>query len=430
VTAPVTVTNWAGNLTFTPAGRHRPATVAEVRRLAARSPRWRVLGSGHSFSPLAATSGDLLSLEALPRVVEVDTAGRTASVPGGVTYAWLAGELHRRGWALPAMASLPHLSVAGAIATATHGSGDTVGCLSAGVRTLDVVVPGGDLVTVDRDADPGTFPGHAVSLGALGAVVRVTLDVVPAYSVRQDVYEDLAAAALVERFDEVMSAAHSVSVFTGLRPRPDGPRSRVWRKAVIDASPAPDVSVEPPPTWLGSVRADEPRHPLPGGDPAACTEQLGRPGPWHERLPHFRAGAVPSRGAELQSELLVPRDSARAAVAGVLGLAAELAPVVQTCEIRTVAADTLWLSPAYGRDVVGVHVTWVPDPVAVLPAVRRLHAVLDPLGARPHWGKVTTADPAELAARYPRFDDFRRLAADVDPRGVLGNEFLDPLLRP
>ncbi|MGF1646755.1 MAG: FAD-binding protein [Kineosporiaceae bacterium] len=428
MSSPATLTNWAGNLTFTPRAFHRPTTVDELRRLVGGSRRWRVLGSGHSFSPLAVTSGDQVSLASLPQEVEVDSRRRTATVPGGARYAWVAAELDRRGWALPAMASLPHLSVAGAVATGTHGSGDTVGCLSTGVHGLEVVVPGGDVVTVDRESDAAVLPGYAVSLGALGAVVRVTLDLVPSYTVRQDVYEGMPAPILVERFDEVMGSAYSVSAFTDLRRTPDGTRFRVWRKARVPETAAADEPAAPG-RWLGATRADGPRHPIPGVDPAACTEQ-GRAGPWHERLPHFRAGFTPSRGEELQSELLVPRTAAAAALTAVLQLADDLAPLVQTCEVRTVAGDDLWLSPAGGRDVVGVHLTWVPDETAVLPAVRRLHRVLDPLGARPHWGKVTTLDPAELADRCHRLEDFRRLAADVDPHGALGNELLDALLRP
>ncbi|MGF1662681.1 MAG: FAD-binding protein [Kineosporiaceae bacterium] len=435
---PAALTNWAGNVTFTPAAAHRPRTVPELQALAARSRRWRVMGSGHSFSPLAATSGDLVSLAGLPVDLDIDPGARTATVGGGTTYAVLAAQLHAHGWALPAMASLPHISVAGAVATGTHGSGDHTRSLAASVRAIEAVVPGGDLLRVDRDRDPDVFPGHVVSLGALGGVVRVTLDVEPTYDMRQDVYEGMAAATLLAAFDEVMSSAHSVSAFTDLRAGPDGPRFAVWRKARVPgrATTGPggegDVPAGPeaPAQWLGATRAAGPRHPVPGADPAACTEQLGRAGPWHERLPHFRAGFTPSSGEELQSEFLVPRVSAWAALTAVLARAADLAPLVQTCEVRTVARDDLWLSPATGHDVVGVHVTWEPEPEAVLPAVRRLHDLLDPLGARPHWGKITTLEPAAIAARYPRIDDVRRLAAEVDPHGALGNPLLDALLRP
>jgi xylitol oxidase len=423
---PPTLTNWAGNVVLAPAALHRPTTVPDLQVIAARSPRWRVIGSGHSFSPLAATSGDLVSLAALPVDVDIDSTARTATVGGGATYAVLAGQLHARGWALPAMASLPHISVAGAIATGTHGSGDTTRCLAASVRALDTVVPGGDLIRVDREADPADFPGHVVSLGALGAVVRVTLDVEPTYDVRQHVYEGLPAAALVDAFDEVMSSATSVSAFTDLsRDDRGGIAFQVWRKDRVIGAEAGR-----PTEWLGARIADGPRHPLRGMEPATCTEQLGAPGPWHLRLPHFRPEFTPSNGEELQSEFLLPRPSAPAALAAVLGIAAELAPVVQVCEIRTVAADDLWLSPAQGRDTAGIHVTWMRDTAVVKPAVRRVQEVLEPFGPRPHWGKVFTTDLATVAARYPRMDDMRALVARVDPRGVLGNEVVDPLLRP
>lgn len=430
-----TITNWAGNVSFTPAALHRPTTVGQLQSIVSRSRRWRVIGSGHSFSALAATSGDLVSLVDLPLDLHIDPVARTVTVSGGATYATLARELDARGWALPAMASLPHIGVAGAIATGTHGSGDGTRCLAGSVRSIEAVVPGGDLLRVDRVEDPEVFPGHVVSLGALGAVARVTLDVEPTYQVRQDVYEGLPAATLLAAFDEVMSSATSVSALTDLSSVGGRGSARgvddvvfqVWRKARVDTA---GHHTPAPPEWLGARPATGARHPLPGIDPSACTEQMGVPGPWHLRLPHFRPEFTPSNGDELQTEFLVPRSSATAAVTGVLDLAGDLAPLVQVCEIRTVAADDLWLSPAHGRDTVGVHITWVRDTAVVLPAVRRLHDVLDPLGARPHWGKVFTADPGSLGERYPRIDDMRRLVAEVDPHGALGNDLVDPLLRP
>ena len=292
--------NWAGNVTFGAERFHRPASVPQLQRLVARSERVRALGTGHSFNPLADTPGDLVSAAGLPRLIDVDAAGETVTVSAGLTYGEVAVALHRAGRALPNLASLPHISVAGACATGTHGSGDGNGGLASAVSAVEMVTADGDLATVARDTDPARFPGTVVALGALGIVTRLTLDTVPAFGIRQYVYEDLPAGQVLEHFDEIFASAYSVSLFTGWR----GPGIRqAWLKRRADA---PDAGTAGP-WWMGGRRADGPRHPVPGMSPAACTEQLGVPGPWHERLPHFRPEFTPSAGEELQSEYLLPR---------------------------------------------------------------------------------------------------------------------------
>lgn len=411
-----TVRNWAGNITYQAAAVHRPESVDELRRLVKASRRLRVLGTGHSFNRIADTTGDLVSLDRLPRTVTVDPDRGTATVAAGMRYGEVAARLHEAGYALPNLGSLPHISVAGACATGTHGSGDRNGNLATAVTGLRLVTAEGDLFDVDRDSDPERFPGMVVNLGALGVVVEMTLAVVPTFQVRQYVYEGLPRAALAERFDEIMSRAYSVSVFTDWGEGPTVPQ--VWLKLR-------DGEEEPPPRWLDATRADGPRHPIAGLPAANCTAQLGEPGPWHERLPHFRLEFTPSNGDELQTEYFVPRERVAEAIAAVDSVRHLVAPVLQISELRTIAADDLWLSPAEGRDSVGFHFTWRQEEEPVLAAVAALDEVLAPLAARPHWGKIFTTSPEVLATRYPRFDDFRRLRAELDPSGVFGNEFVD-----
>ncbi|NUS89579.1 MAG: FAD-binding protein, partial [Streptomyces sp.] len=179
--------------------------------------------------------------------------------------------------------------------------------------------------------------------------------------------------------------------------------------------------------WLGARPADGPRHPVPGMPPAHCTQQAGVPGPWHERLPHFRPDFTPSSGEELQSELILPRDAAPEAFAALRRLGSRIAPVVLVSEVRTIAADDLWLSPAYGRDSVALHFTWAPDRAAVLKVVAAMEEELLPLGARPHWGKLTAAAPGDVVAGYERAADFGRLLHEYDPAGKFRNPYLDRL---
>jgi xylitol oxidase len=412
------LTNWAGNVQFQASAFHRPVTIAELQRLVAGSPRIRAVGSGHSFSRIADTDGDQVSLAGLPRQIEIDTAGQTARLSAGLRYSDVAPGLHEAGLALANLASLPHIGIAGAVATGTHGSGDRITSLATAVAELELVTAAGDVLTVSRDRDRDSFPGLIVALGAAGIVTALTLGLVPAYNVRQWVREDVPFEALTERFDEVMSAAYSVSVFTDWGPER---LLRVWLKAREPAR-------EPPPGWLGGRSAAADRHPLAGRPAQYATPQLGLPGPWHERLPHFRPEFTPSAGRELQSEFLIDRRSASAALSALDEIRAVLAPVTEVSEIRTVAGDDLWLSPAYGRDSACLHFTWVPDGAAVAPVVSAVEAALEPFAPRPHWGKISTIQPAVVADRYPRMDDFRRLVRALDPAAKFGNEFTAALL--
>ncbi|MFD6294995.1 FAD-binding protein [Streptomyces sp. NPDC060235] len=411
-----TLTNWAGNITYAAEELHRPASLAALRALVARSPRVRVLGSGHSFNRIAEPGPDgvLLSLAALPPAIDVDTAARTVRVSGGVRYAELARAVHAKGFALHNMASLPHISVAGSVATGTHGSGVANGSLASAVREIELVTADGSAVSLGRGDD--RFDGAVTALGALGVVTALTLDVEPDFGVSQHVFTELPLEGL--DFETVAASAYSVSLFTDWE-RP-GFR-QVWLKRRTDR-PLPDFPWAEP--------ATEAMHPVPGMPARNCTRQFGVPGPWHERLPHFRAEFTPSSGSELQSEYLLARSDALAALHALDAIRGTIAPLLQICEVRTVAADRQWLSPAYGRDTVALHFTWVDDTEAVLPVVRSVERALEPFAPRPHWGKVFAVPPEILRERYPRMTDFRTLVDGLDPAGTFTNAFVADLLPP
>jgi xylitol oxidase len=429
---PTPATNWSGTVEYRARELHTPTSVAELQRLVAGSPRIRALGTRHSFSHVADTTADLVSVAGLPPVVDVDTAGSTVTVAAGVRYGALARSVRDAGLALANMGSLPHISVGGACATGTHGSGVRNANLASSVRSLRMVTADGDLVTLSRDTDP-EFPGAVVALGALGVVVDVTLDLVPHYDVRQVVYLDLPEEQLLDgALGGVLAGGYSVSLFT----RWTSPGiDQVWLKRAVTGAGGtytddlPDDAVGAyPAQWRGARLATEAVHPLPGMPVENCTEQSGVVGPWNERLPHFRMEFTPSSGEEIQSEYLVPAHHGAAALAALSTIRERIASVLLVSEIRTVRADDLWLSESYDRDSVAIHFTWQRDPdgvAAVLPAVEELLAPFEP---RPHWGKVFTTDPDAVRAQYPRADDFRRLAASMDPRGTFRNEFLDRYL--
>ncbi|MFF5857298.1 FAD-binding protein [Streptomyces sp. NPDC012751] len=408
------VTNWARSITYAVGEFHRPDTFDALRSVVAGSAKVRVLGSGHSFNRITdpGPEGVLVSLAGLPPLIDVDTAARTVRVSGGVRYAELARAVDARGLALSNMASLPHISVAGSLATGTHGSGVGNAPLAAAVREVELLTADGSTVSIGR-GDAG-FDGAVTSLGALGVVTALTLDLEPAYRVEQYVFTELPLEGL--DFMAVAGVAYSVSLFTDWR-RP-GFR-QVWVKRRTDQAP-----VDFP--W--AAPATEAMHPVPGMPAAHCTAQSGVPGPWHERLPHFRAEFTPSSGAEIQSEYLLPRSAATAALHAVDGVRETVAGVLQICEVRTVAADAQWLSPAHARDSVALHFTWVRDEAAVLPVVRRLEEALAPFEPRPHWGKVFGIPAARLRDRYPRLAGFRDLARSLDPAGTFTNAFVRDLL--
>lgn len=411
----MTLTTWAGNYAYRAPEVASPRTVEELQEVVAGARHVRALGTRHCFNDLADGPGTLVSLEGLAPDVVLDEAARTVTVTGGTRYGTLARHLHAAGWAVHNLASLPHISVAGAVATATHGSGDASRNLSSAVAALDLVGPDGSLRRVTRADDD--FAGSVVALGALGVAARVTLDVEPTFLVAQEVHVDLPWSAALDRFDELTASADSVSLFTDWT---GDAVQQVWRKTRVgDGGSARRDHL------LGARPADGPLHPLPGIDPVSCTPQLGVPGPWHERLPHFRLEFTPSNGDELQSEYLVPRAHAVAALQAVRGLSAQVTPLLQVSEVRTVAADDLWLSTAYGDDRVGLHFTWKPlqpQVEAVLPA---LEEALRPFDARPHWGKLFADVDRDLARLYPRWDDFRALVARTDPDGVFRNDFVE-----
>ncbi|HEU5328544.1 MAG TPA: FAD-binding protein [Thermomicrobiales bacterium] len=408
--------NWAGNVTYQAARVYQPATLAEVQALVAGSRTIKALGSRHSFNTIADSPGEHISLERLAPRVTIDRERRTATVAAGVRYGELGQQLHRAGFALTNLASLPHISVAGACATATHGSGDRNGNLATAVAALELVTADGTVVRLsERDGD--AFRGAAVGLGALGVVTALTLSLVPTFAISQVVYENLALDMLLAHFDEITGSAYSVSLFTDWR---DARFNQVWLKQRVTDEDTAELN----PDFFDARPAARKLHPIASLSAESCTEQLGLPGPWYERLTHFRPDVLPSSGDELQSEYFVPRQHARAALQAIAGLRDRIAPLLQIAEVRTIAADDLWLSPCYERDSVAFHFTWTPDWPAVSQFLPVLEDQLAPFDVRPHWGKLFTLAPARLHALYPKLPDFQALLRRYDPQGKFRNAFL------
>jgi alditol oxidase len=408
------LTNWAGNYRYSTDKLVTLDSVEKVRSYVRDHDSMRALGTRHCFNGIADSPHALLSLKPMDRVVSLDPKASKVTVEAGVTYGRLGPYLHDKGFALHNLASLPHISVAGACATGTHGSGVRNGNLSTAVSAMELVTPDGDVVSLSRDKDGASFLGSVVHLGALGVVTKVTLDIRATFAVSQEVYEDLPTAQLAGNFDAIMSAGYSVSLFTDWQ---KGRISEVWVKRRVEEKAA-DL------TRYGATRASRNLHPIIDLSAENCTEQMGVPGPWFDRLPHFRMGFTPSSGKELQAEYFVPRGNAVDAILAIERLRDRITPHLFISEIRTIDADELWLSPCYKRPSVALHFTWKPDWDRVRELLPVIEKVLSPYNVRPHWGKLFATEPAILQSRYERMGDFKDLARKYDPRGKFRNPFL------
>ncbi len=409
--------NWAGNLTYSTDHLLTPASVDEVRQAVKSCAKLRALGTRHSFNAIADSTQNQISLKQLDSI-DIDDKTRTVTVGAGVTYGKLAPVIDARGYALHNLASLPQISVAGAISTATHGSGIQNGNLATAVAALEIVTADGQVIHLSREKDGDRFLGAVVGLGALGVTTRVTLNLLPTFQVAQSVYQNLSFDHLQHHFDEIFSSGYSVSLFTDWQ---NHQASQVWIKRRL----APGDKNEWQPEFFDAKLATRKLHPITALDATPCTEQQGIPGPWYDRLPHFRMGFTPSSGHELQTEYLIPYDRGYEAILAVEKLRDQITPHLFITELRTIAPDHLWMSTAYQRPSMAIHFTWKPEWPEVSRVLPKIEAQLEPFAPRPHWAKLFTIPPAQIQARYARLAEFKAQLKHYDPSGKFRNEFIN-----
>src|SRR5207302_1226114 len=330
--------NWAGNIEYSTDRLQTSTSLEQVQDYVKTQRKLKVLGTRHCFNNIADSKDQFLSLKPMDNVIAIEPAKRTVTVAAGITYGQLCPYLDAKGFALHNLASLPHISVAGACSTATHGSGEKNGNLATAASGLEIVKADGKVVNLSRERDRETFDGAVVGLGALGVITKVTLDIQPSFMMRQYVYENLPLSELKDHFDAIESSGYSVSLFT------DWQKQRVnevWIKSRVEAGQAFHAT----PDFFGAKLATRNLHPIAELSAENCTEQMGVPGPWFERLPHFRMGFTPSAGKELQSEYFVPGPHAVEAILAVERLRDQITPHLLISEIRTIAADSFCMSP-------------------------------------------------------------------------------------
>jgi alditol oxidase len=413
--------NWAGNLEYGTESLYTADSTEQIKEFARKQSKFKVLGTRHCFNKIADSTNQFLSLKPMDGATAVNAEEHTVTVDAGMTYGRLCPILDSRGFALHNLASLPHISIAGSCSTATHGSGDKNGNLATAVSALEMVTADGDSVKISRKKDGEKFAGAVVGLGALGIITKVTLDIQRSFQMRQYVYEDLPLNQVKEYFDAITSSAYSVSLFTDWRKERI---NEVWIKSRLEGGQAFNSK----PDFFGAKPATRNLHPIVELSAENCTQQMGVTGPWYERLPHFRMGFTPSAGKELQSEYFVPRQHAVEAILAVQRLNEEVSPHLLISEIRTIAADDLWMSPCYKQPCITIHFTWQQDWPAVGKLLPIIEKELAPFQARPHWGKLFTVAPATLRRRYEKLPEFVELCRAYDPKGKFRNEFLNRII--
>nr|WP_233713721.1 FAD-binding protein [Lederbergia citri] len=410
--------NWAGNFQYSTTNWHEPESVEEVQQLVSRLTKLRVIGTGHSFNSIADSNENIVSLQKINKVLSIDREKESVTVQGGIKYGDLCHVLQQHGYALHNLASLPHISVAGACSTATHGSGNSNQNLAAAVRAMDVVTADGNIATFSREKSKEELQGAVVGLGGLGIVLRLTLDVLPSCQLRQDIYENLPLAQLAHDIDTIFSSAYSVSLFTDWQ---DEMFNQVWLKSKL----MDDQTFSLGEDFYGAKAAKENLHPVPGVGAENCTAQLGVPGDWLDRLPHFRMDFTPSKGQELQSEYIFAREHAYDALCAISEIREQIAPHLLISEVRTIAQDELWMSPSYKQDSVAIHFTWQDKWAEVQQVLPIIEAQLEPFQAKPHWGKLFTTSPAKIQSLYEKMPDFQQLLMKYDPTSKFRNDFLN-----
>ncbi len=410
-----TVKNWAGNLTFSAKKYHRPTSIEEAQEIVRKSKKIKCFGTRHSFSDIADCDHEIISSDAFHDVLAMDEDAMTVTVGAGIRYGELALHLQKEGYALHNLASLPHISVAGACATATHGSGDTNGNLAAIVHGLELIKADGEIVSL-QIGDPD-FAGAVVHLGALGIVTKVTLSIQPTFQIQQEIFEHLPLDQAMKNFNAIFGKGYSVSFFTDY----SKDINQVWVKRRLQN----EEPMTPIQELYGATAATRNMHPIAANSAANCTDQMAVPGPWHERLPHFKLDFTPSNGDELQSEYFVDRDLAPEVLNVIQSMHSRITPLLFIAEVRSIQSDEFWMSTAQGSDKISFHFTWKPEWEGVKGLLPDLEKALEPFRARPHWAKLCEMQSDRIQSLYPKFGDFRNLTERYDPENKFRNTYLN-----
>ncbi|MGI8791633.1 MAG: D-arabinono-1,4-lactone oxidase [Acidimicrobiales bacterium] len=425
--------NWAANQECWPTAIEHPASQAELSRLvttaAAAGTTVKVVGSGHSFTDIACTAGYLIHLDRHSSILHIDREAMTVSVEAGVPLSRLNAALEEAGMALPNLGDIAYQTVAGAISTSTHGTGVRIGGLATQVIGLDIVTGDGSVIECSADTEPDVFSAARVGLGAIGILSRVTLQCVPAFTLRaieQPMHMDKVFSNLdryVEENDhfEFFWVPHTPFAITKRNNRTDEPpagrgRWRTIRDKYLLENIAFGVACR-----LGRMRPSLiPRlaTAVPGSGRVEYTDKS------------FKIFASPRWVHFYEMEYAIPREHVVEALNRLMAFVDDSGLRIGfPVEVRFTASDDIWLSTAHGRTsaYIAVHVYQGTE---YEPYLRGVESSMDDLGGRPHWGKMHFQTAETLAARYDHWDDFQAVRARVDPDGRFANAYTDRVLGP
>jgi L-gulono-1,4-lactone dehydrogenase len=433
--------NWAGTATATPARWCRPRSEAEisaaVKDAAADGLPVRALGSGHSFTAAAATSGVALDLSQWTGITAADTRTGLVTVRSGTTLRALNAELGGLGLAMANLGDIDAQTLAGALSTGTHGTGAGLGGLATQVSSLELVLADASVVSCSATSRPELFAAARIGLGALGVITTVTLRCVPSFTLLAD-ERPVPVEEVLEQFD-ALAAANDHFEFYWF---PYGRKALVKRNNRLSPGGGSGPAAGPVgtmPRWRRFWEFEVMENAAFG---TLCRIGRARPRliPTLNRLSSaalsarsytdlsYRVFVTPRRVRFAESEYAVPRESLGHVIAELRRAVPRLPdPVMFPVEVRVAAADDIWLSTAYGREsaYVAIH------QYAGLPYrayFDRFESIVAEVAGRPHWGKLHSLDAERLRPLYPRYDEFRRVRAEVDPEARFGNSYLRRIL--
>jgi len=430
--SPVAWTNWGGNQSAAPG---RAEAVTSAREVAAvitgairRGHRVKAVGSGHSFSAIAVPDDVQLTLDPAGAPVDIDPRTGRAQVPAGLALHRLNRLLWQSGLSMQNLGDIETQTVAGAISTGTHGTGAARPGLAAQVRSLEMVLGTGEIVTCSPERNPDLFSAARIGLGALGVITRVTLQCEPAYYL-EAAEESMPLEEVLRRLDELAAASdhfeffwfpHTSVALTKRNTRLAGPPAvtRSPRRAAVDAL------VENGAHGL-FCRAGRW---LPGQVPRLNRFLAGHAPPAHYAGASYEVFTSVRRVRFVETEYAIPREAIREALTRVRRMTATYGhDVTFPLEVRFAAADDIPLSTAFGQDTayIAAHVYRGRPYQAYFDA---FEAVMNDYGGRPHWGKMHSQTAAGLRARYPLFDQFLAVRDQADPAGIFRNHYLDRVL--
>jgi FAD-linked oxidoreductase len=431
--APRTWRNWAGTAMAVPVRWCQPRTEAEisaaVKDAAADGLPVRALGSGHSFTSIAATAGVALDLSRWTGITAADTQTGLVTVRSGTTLRTLNAELGGLGLAMANLGDIDAQTLAGALSTGTHGTGARLGGLATQVEALDLVLADGTLVTCSAASRPELFAAARIGLGALGVITSVTLRCVPSFTLVAD-ERPVPVDEVLEQFDSLAAANDHFEFYWF----PYGRQALVKRN---NRRPGPAVAAMP--GWrrfwefevmenaaFGTLcRLGRARPPLiPALNRLSSAALSSRS---YADVSH-RVFVTPRRVRFVESEYAVPRESLLHVLGELRRQVPRLAdPVMFPVEVRVAAADDIWLSTAYGRDTAYVAIHQYSG-LPYRSYFDLFESIVADVAGRPHWGKMHTLGTGRLRALYPRYDEFRRVRAEVDPQARFGNAYLTQVL--